>query len=89
MSALDSTFFYGSGKDKELYHLIRAVRDNVISHKRELDINGNADRGYIGNTLGIVETLKTLGINAAVRTDDLEKWLWKGILWEEAKKEVR
>ena len=34
MSALDSTFFYGSGKDKELYHLIRAVRDNVISHKR-------------------------------------------------------
>lgn len=68
-------------------HVVRAVRENIVSAKNNLDRGCKVDRGWIGSLIGIAIGLKSVGVYLAVDYSDLEKWLWTNEEWTQVKKE--
>jgi hypothetical protein len=79
-----------TARDENVEHLIRAIRENIKSYKRSLDLFGKADRASVAATLGQIGALEVLGVYPvfASEVSDLSKWVWCGEDWLTIKAEL-
>ena len=68
-------------KESNLYHLIRAVRENVKSFTEQLNKGYYIRREDVALVIGNDEALKLLGIFTGVDTKHLSKWIHSGVDW--------